>query len=253
MNARALLSWIILSCIPAVSAGAQEGWSPEALVACPTAADTLWAADSVAAPPRIWLIGALRQPCWNRFTDHVRSRVWRSSAAHDFYVRFLTRAERIPELDASTDTARALYIVGWLAPPVHRTVVLAYARTEPANDDGEYNHSPYGTAVDALARYARDEEQIRTWLLNLLRSGGTPWVRQRALHTLMRMNDHWARSQLQRVPSRELTQQNRARLVRLMADGPCPPDTYWQECYGVEGQSFHGCKAPPPDFSWCAF
>ena len=252
-KAPTLIMCVILCCVVAGLAAAQEGWAPEALVACPIAADTLWTSDSTTPPPRAWIIGAVRQPCWNRFTDRIRSRVLRNSAAHDFYVRFLTNAERVPELDAPTDTARALYTVGWLAPPVHRDVLLAYARTEPANENGEYNHTPYGTAVDVLARYARFDGQIRTWLLKLLRDGGSPWVRQRALHTLMRMNDSWARSQLQRVPRRELTQHDRASLARLMADGPCQPDTYWQECYGIEGQNYHGCKPPPPDFAWCAF
>jgi hypothetical protein len=136
---------------------------------------------------------------------------------------------------------------------VHRDVILAYARTEPVNEHGEYNHTPYGTAVDALARYARYDGQARTHLINLLRDGGTPWVRQRALHTLMRLNDPWARSQLRLVPKRELTMRDRASLARLMTDAPCQPDTYWQECYGVEGQNFHGCKPPPPDYGSCAF
>ncbi len=251
---RAIILCAILPCFSAASGAAQqEGWSPEALATCPSAADTLWASDSTATPPRTWIIGAVRQPCWNRFTDRIRSRVWRSSVAHDLYVRFLTRAEPVPELDAATDTARALYVLAWLAPAVHRDVLLAYARTEPVNEDGEHNHTPYGTAVDALARYARLDGQVRTLLLKLLRDGGSPWVRQRALHTLMRLNDPWARSQLRRVPSRELTLQNRGLLARLVADGPCPPDTYWQECFGVEGQRYHGCKPPPPDYNWCAF
>jgi hypothetical protein len=234
-TARTLIVSIILCGSGASLTSAQEGWAPKALVACPAAADTLWAADPNASPPRIWIIGAVRHPCWNRFTDRIRNRVWRSSAALDLYVRFLMRAERIPELDAPSDTARALFTLAWLSPPVHRDVVLAYARTEPDDEQGEYNHTPYGTAVDALARYARHDDQVRTHLLNLLRDGGTPWVRQRALHTLMRLNDAWARSQLRQVPKRELTLHDRASLARVMADGPCRADTYWKECYGVEG------------------
>jgi hypothetical protein len=244
---------LILCCAGAALAAAQEGWTPEALAACPAADDTLWALDSTAPPPRIWIIGALRQPCWNRFTERIRERVSRSSAAQNFYLEFLTGGRRVPELDASTDTARAIYTLGWIAPPVHRDVLLAYSRTEPANEQGEQNHSPYGTALDALARYAPLDGRVRTRVLMLLRDGGSPWVRERALHTLMRLNDPWARSQLERVPRRELTHRNRALLARMMADGPCPPETYWQECYGIEGQRFHGCKPPPPDYYWCAF
>jgi hypothetical protein len=252
-NARTLLLCISLCSTGAGSVSAQEGYPPEALAACPTAADTSWASDSTAPPPRIWMIGALRQPCWNRFTDRIRNRVLRSAAAQDFYLRFLTSAERVPELDAPTDTARALYTLGWLAPPRHRNVLLAYIRSEPADEQGEQDASPYGTALDALARYARLDRTVRTRILTLLRDGGSPWVRQRALRTLMRMNDPWARSQLGRVPAREVTQQDRAMVARLMADGPCPPDTYWQECYGIEGQRFHGCKPAPPEYYWCAF
>lgn len=250
---RALIICVTLVSSRATLGVAQEGWGPDALAACPAAADTLWASDSTAPPPRVWIVGALRQPCWNRFTDGIRSRVLRSSATHDFYVRFLSGAERVPEVDAPSDTARALYTLGWLAPPVHSNLLLAYARTEPANEGGENNHSPFGTAVDALARYGGLDGQVRARVLKLLRNGGTPWVRQRALHTLMRLNDPWARSQLRRVPSRELTHRDRALVARLMADGPCPSDTYWQECYGIEGQRFHGCKPLPPDNYWCAF
>jgi hypothetical protein len=251
--ARTLIISILLCGSGPRVASAQEGWPPAALVACPAAADTLWAADSTASPPRIWIIGAVREPCWNRFTDPMRARVWRSAAAQDLYVRFLMRAERITELDAAADTARALFTLAWLAPPVHRDVVLAYTRTEPGDEQGEYNHTPYGIAVDGLARYAGHDERVRAHLLKLLRDGGSPWVRQRALHTLMRLNDPWARSQLSLVPKRELTLHDRASLARLMADGPCQADTYWQECYGVEGQDFHGCKPPPPQNTWCAF
>jgi hypothetical protein len=251
-HARTLISCLILCCSGAALAAAQEGWPPEALAACPSADDTLWAADSTAPPPRIWIIGALRNPCWNRFTDPIRDRVLSSSAAQDFYLRFLT-TQRVPELDASSDTARALYILGWIAPLRHRGVLLAHSRTEPADEQGEHDSSPYGAALDALARYAPLDSKVRTWLLTLLRDGGSPWVRQRALHTLMRLNDPWARSQLGRVPKRELTHRERALLGRVMADGPCPPDTYWQECYGIEGQRFHGCKPRPPDYYWCAF
>jgi hypothetical protein len=252
-NAPRVIIYLILCCAGQASAAAQEGWAPEALVACPAAGDTLWASESTAPPPRIWIIGALRSPCWSRFTDRTRERVFRSSAAQEFYVRFLTAADSVPELDETTDTARALYALGWMGPPVHRDVLLAYSRTEPVNEERENNNSPYGMVLDALARYARLDDKVRTRLQVVLRNGGSPWVRQRALHTLMRVNDSWARSQLGQVPKRELTQQDRALLARLMADGPCPPDTYWQECYGIEGQRFHGCKPAPPDNYWCAF
>jgi hypothetical protein len=244
---------MILCCTAAAVAVGQEGWPPDALVACPAADDTLWASDSTTSPPRIWIIGALRQPCWNRFTDPIRERVVRSSAAQEFYRNFLTAVQQVPDLDASTDTARALYILGWIAPAVHRDVLLAYSRSEPSNEQGEHNHSPYGTALDALARYASVDGTVRTRLLTLLRDGGSPWVRQRALHTLMRLNDPWARAQLGRVPKRDLTHRDRELLASAMADGPCSPDEYWQECYGIEGQDFHGCKPRPPDHHWCAF
>src|SRR4051812_2226687 len=92
-NTPRVIIYLILCCAGQASAAAQEGWAPEALVACPAAGDTLWASESTAPPPRIWIIGALRNPCWKRFTDRTRERVFRSSAAQEFYVRFLTAAD----------------------------------------------------------------------------------------------------------------------------------------------------------------
>ena len=65
---RALIICVTLVSSRATLGAAQEGWAPDALAACPAAADTLWASDSTAPPPRVWIVGALR-PAPHLFSD----------------------------------------------------------------------------------------------------------------------------------------------------------------------------------------
>lgn len=221
---------------------------------CPVVSDMLWVADTGAIPPRSWQIGAVRDQCGGRFTSELRKRVWQHPIAQTLYGRMLSGSERVAEFNTAADTARALYVLAWMAPLSYRDLLLAYVRTEPVSEEGEYGYMPFATALDGMARYAAAEPSVRTRLLSLLHDGESPWVRQRALHTLMRVNDAWARTALEQVPKRDLTQQDRALLRHLAADGPCEAGTFWQECYGVDGQQrAHRCQAPPPEREWCAF